>query len=265
MCEYLLALWRSRQEGWVYCSREDKRQVQARLFRASNYKTSRLRVLLCQSGVVFLVLMLSTAFSGICLAEDSGSASSVPVPEQKNDCANDELKWPLCVSEGPDDLFYFLEAVSGKKFKPKTFDLLHGVTDVTVENNVIVFHRVDKVELRLGHDTERGGKFFEDWEKAKINLEAKFGPSGRDFLDSVDRVHIAGERIEVIRKGAPDLVINLGDRKLHHAFDLRGLRFGRLSMLVSFVTPDQGCVQADVGPTCTGYQYSSSDAGTSPQ
>ena len=40
---------------------------------------------------------------------------------------------------------------------------------------------------------------------------------------------------------------------------------GRLSMLVSFVTPDQGCVQADVGPTCTGYQYSSSDAGTSPQ
>lgn len=176
----------------------------------------------CQADNIKSASLESTQAGG---SESRADASS-------KDTADDLFRWPSKIAEGPETVFYFAEAISGKKLKPKTFELLRGVTDVSLEKGKIVFHRIDKTDLALSSDTEAGAKFYDDYEKAKINLEAKFGPPGREFLESIDSVHIKGDRVEIVRKGNQDTMINLGQRKLHHAFDLRGLRFRQLSVVV---------------------------------
>jgi hypothetical protein len=221
----------------VYCLQEGAKSVQAvhgSLIRAGRYGVS---VAAGKSAALILALFLFCSVAPGCRPEELSSSAlpasvSKPAPEQERDADEETIHWEKPLNEGPDNFYYFVEAVSGKKFKPKTYELLRGVTEVTVEDNKIVFCRVDRETLKLGSDTERGGKFFDDWEKAKINLESKFGTSGREFLESIDRVRVAGDRIEVVRKGKQDTTINLGERLLHRAFDLRGLRFRQLNMRV---------------------------------
>jgi hypothetical protein len=193
--------------------------------------SSRLRT----AGVV-LSAAIFLASSALALADSAESSTITVAPvknaDEKKTSIEEILHWSKPISEGPDQIFYFAEAMSGKTLKPETYDLLRGVNEVTIDKDNIIFHRVDKEELKLGSDTEHGGKFFDDWEKSKVNLQIKFGPAGKEFLDSIASVHVNGDRIEVVRKGAQDTSVDMGQRKLHKAFDLRGLRFRQMSMAV---------------------------------
>lgn len=184
-------------------------------------------------GLLVCIFFLSIPAS---LADSASSASETTVSsptEPANTAQDDEsIHWSKPLPDGPDRVFYFAEAISGKKLKPETCELLRGVTEVDIRADKIIFKRIDQEEMQFGRDTVHGSKFFQDWEKAKVNLEAKFGPSGKDFMDSIESVRISGDRIEVQRKGPAELSINLGERKLHHAFDLRGLRIRQMSMTV---------------------------------
>jgi hypothetical protein len=228
---YLFAGMDGRLSGWVYCTREGKQKVQTRRSNDTRPGLPGGSKAAGWASTLLFVFTLVFSFGPGCLAENVETASLEPSGEVKKDLV-DSLQWAKPLAEGPDKMYYFVEAISGKKLKPKTYDVLHGVTDVSLQESKIVFHRVDKEELELRFDTEHGAKFSEDWEKAKVNLESKFGPSGREFLDSVDSVHLAGDRIEVVRKGTQDTRIDLGGRKLHRTFDVRGLRFRQLSMKV---------------------------------
>lgn len=188
--------------------------------------------------VLSLLLLLQPQFALADTAEavqsamqkdEGGESSSVQdkKPEEDN-----TPRWKKSLSEGSDHLFYFVEAISGKKLKTETYELLKGVNEVAIEKSRIVFRRSDNQELEISHDTDGGAKFFSDWEKSKINLEDKFGKSGKEFLDNIASVHLKGDRIEVIRNGPEELVVELGNRKIHPAFDLRGLRFRKISLLV---------------------------------
>ena len=141
-------------------------------------------------------------------------------------------KWKTPLEEGSDQLFYFVQAVSGKKLKPVTYELLKGVDLITIEKQRIVFRRCDNAELEISDSTEGGAKFFVDWEKSKVNLEDKFGKSGKEFLENITAVQVKDGRIEIIRNGPDDLLVELGDRKIHPAFDLRAIRFKQISMHV---------------------------------
>ena len=152
-------------------------------------------------------------------------------PESTNNTETEESRlWSKPLENGSDIVFYFDEAITGKKLKKGTYDLLRGVDRVTIEEHKIVLHRSDDEELHFAADSEHGAKFFNDWQKAKTSVEEKFGPAGKEFLDSVKSVHIDGDRIQVMRKGSDDNTVNMGQRKLHHAFDLRGLRLRHLGM-----------------------------------
>ncbi len=154
------------------------------------------------------------------------------IESEKTDSDDNTPKWKNKLDDGPEDLFYFVEAVSGKKLKDQTFNLLKGVTDIEISEDHIQFFRCDKQSLRVGGDTTGGAKFYEDWEKAKTNLQEKFGDQGKEFLDNIQGIHLAGNRIEVIRKGPEELNIDLGDKKLHPAFDLRSIRFKKIAVTV---------------------------------
>ncbi|MBX9724084.1 MAG: hypothetical protein K2X81_21940 [Candidatus Obscuribacterales bacterium] len=185
---------------------------------------------LATAFALFAFLSFASAPGG--LAENAEiSFSTTGNSENKTD-DDDSIKWTKPIAEGNDRIFYFAEAVGGKALKKDTYDLLLGVTEVVIEKDKIIFRRSDKEELQFSADTEHGGKFFKDWEKSKHNLEAKFGNPGREFLESIEGVHVDGERILINRKGPPVLSIDMGNRKLHHAFDLKGIRFSSLGMTV---------------------------------
>ena len=118
-----------------------------------------------KAGIILSAILL-LAFSGQSAPTlaDSAESPSVTLPtkeaEPKQASLDELLHWSKPISEGPDQMFYFAEAVAGKTLKPETYDLLRGVNEVTIEKERIVFKRVDKEELKLGTDTEHGGKFF---------------------------------------------------------------------------------------------------------
>lgn len=172
------------------------------------------------------------AASSSTLKDSAELPSSEPIESEAIDENDNTPKWASKIETGSEDLFYFVEAVSGKKLKPNTYDLLKGVTDIEIGPTQIKFVRSDKQELIVGADTTGGTKFYQDWEKSKTNLQDKFGDQGRAFLDSIAAVHLTGSRIDVQRKGDDELTVELGDKKLHPAFDLRSIKFRRISMLV---------------------------------
>ncbi len=164
---------------------------------------------------------------------DNVSAPFEGLKENESQKSDDEdIHWTSSINEGTDTIYYFAEAVSGKTLKQDSYDLLRGVTDVLIEKERIRFVRCDKEEIELSAATTHGSKFFKDWEKSKTNLESKFGPAGKQFLENIEAVHVIGDRIEVARKGPELLSVDMGERKFHHAFDLRGLRFSKMSMKV---------------------------------
>lgn len=179
-----------------------------------------------------LSTLLFFAGAPVGLADNAAISFSTASNSDNKTDDDESIKWTKPLAEGNDRIFYFAEAVGGKALRKDTYDLLVGVTDVVIEKDKIIFRRSDKEELQFSADTDHGGKFFKDWEKAKHNLETKFGSAGRDFLDSIEGVHVDGERILINRKGPPILSIDMGNRKLHHAFDLKGIRFGTLEMTV---------------------------------
>lgn len=144
----------------------------------------------------------------------------------------ERVHWPQALKTGPETLFYFTEAISGKKLKPQSSDLLRGVTEVAMKGQRIVFTRMDNEQLELGPDTAHGAEVLKDWEKAQKNAAKQFGPKGEEFLKSIEAIRLVGDRVEVLRKGEEELSIVMGERKLHHAFDLRGLRFRKISFLI---------------------------------
>lgn len=176
-----------------------------------------------------VIIALVCCFPSGCGAQATEAAASSI--EKKIETESD-TPWKTELASGTDRIFYFAEAVSGKKLKPETYKLLLGVNEVLINNDKITFHRSDGEKLEFSRDSTHGSKFFDDWDKSKINLEHKFGPAGKEFLESVEKVQVDGNRIGVIRKGADDVQVELGKRKIHHAFDLRALRFRKLSMLV---------------------------------
>ncbi len=185
------------------------------------------------SASVLLASFLHLAvLSGLAFADDLLSDPDRMIQQQESSNTEAIPKWTRRIEEGPDQIFFLAEAVSGKKLKNETFDLLRGVTEVVIEKQEIIFKRIDKEELKISSDTESGGKFFDDWEKSKTNLEDKFGRQGKEFLENIKSVHVSGDRIQVERNGPEELVVELGSKKLHPAFDLRGLRFKQISMLV---------------------------------
>ena len=166
-------------------------------------------------------------------AEDSQKPNKIESVECEQIDENDNTpKWKSKIAEGSSDLFYFVEAVSGKKLKTQTFDLLEGVTDIELSDDHIKFIRSDKQELIVGADTTGGAKFYKDWEKSKINLQEKFGDQGKTFLENIQSIHLSGNRIEVNRKGPEEFSVDLGDKKLHPAFDLRSIRFKKIAVTV---------------------------------
>ena len=144
----------------------------------------------------------------------------------------DRLKWPQAIDKGPDLFFYFTEAISGKPLKPASYELLKGVTEVCLRDDKIIFKRIDNKELEMGADTAHGAEVKSDWDKAKKKAGKQFGPNGQTFLESIKTIKLNGDRVELIRSGAEEISIVMGERKLHHAFDLRGLRFGKVSFLI---------------------------------
>jgi hypothetical protein len=191
--------------------------------RFQNYGTAVLCILLFQTQT-------------LALADSAALPSETPtqVEAQNSQQGKDEqdFSWNKPLTDGPDTIFYFAEAVSGKTLKQETKDLLRGVDLVTIDEDKISLHRIDNELVELAKESEHGRKFFDDWEKSKVNIESKFGPAGKAFLDSIARVQIDGTRIKIQRSSDDEFTLEMGDRKLHHAFDLRGLRFGQLSMSV---------------------------------
>lgn len=189
---------------------------------------------------ILVAIVSSLLNSPVCFADSADISAdtaatilqATTVNENKKSSVIDEIHWTKPISEGPDTIYYFAEAISGKTLKQETYDLLRGVIEVIIEKNKIIFHRVDNEQLQLSSDTEHGAKFFDDWDKSKINLEAKFGPAGKEFLDNIESVHVNKDRIQIARKGPAELCVELGKRKLHHAFDLRALRFRQISLAV---------------------------------
>lgn len=164
----------------------------------------------------------------------SGQISGQTVQKNASEAADSslDLGWKKPLESGPDLIFYFAEAISGKKLKPETYDLLRGVERVQILSDRIVFERVDKEHLDLSFESEHGAKFYDDWKKTKTNTEHKFGKAGLDFLESVESVQINGDRIEVLRKNNEEIQIEMGSKKLHRAFDLRAIRFRQISLAV---------------------------------
>lgn len=181
---------------------------------------------------------------------DTATATSCPVPhpESENKAPRktsepdpsriessegdaDDVRWPQSIQTGSTTLFSFTEAISGRKLKRRSYDLLLGVTQVTLKGKRIVFSRVDNQELEMGDDTAHGAETMGDWEKSKTNAVKQFGPKGKEFLDSIQCIKVNGDRVEVLRTDS-DLQVEMGERKLHHAFDMRGLRFRNISFLI---------------------------------
>jgi hypothetical protein len=159
--------------------------------------------------------------------------TSEPDPSkiESSDGDADDLKWPQAIESGSTTLFSFTEAISGKRLKRRSYDLLLGVTQVALRGKRLVFTRVDNQELEMGDDTAHGTETMTDWEKSKANAAKQFGPKGKEFLDSIQCIKVNGNRVDVLRTDS-DLSVEMGERKLHRAFDLRGLRFRNISFLI---------------------------------
>lgn len=154
-----------------------------------------------------------------------------PAYIEPSDGDPDDIRWPDAISSGSTTLFSFTEAISGKKLKRRSYDLLLGVTQVALRGKRLVFSRIDNKEIEMGDDTAHGAETLSDWEKSKANAVKQFGPKGREFLESIQCIKVDGNKVEVIRTDS-DLSVEMGERKLHRAFDLRGLRFRDISFLI---------------------------------
>lgn len=194
------------------------------------------------AGAILLQLFLS---QNSALADSAAAAGEAASPSENHSSDAEDFSWSKPIKDGPDTIFYFAEAISGKTLKDETKDLLRGVDKVTIDKTKISLHRVDDEQVDFAAESEHGRKFFEDWEKSKINLESKFGAAGKAFLDSIKSVQIDGSRIRIQRSNSDDFTVEMGERKLHHAFDLRGLRFGQISMNVDISNKHPGLKDID--------------------
>jgi hypothetical protein len=175
--------------------------------------------LLCTCVLSLALTAAVTPLSGNC-----SSAESVEVVSGK------ELKWskPLC-GDATDMMEVFTHAMKGKPTKEGTKELMHGVTELTFEEEGLMFKRADNARLLLLKTSEEGEKLTKEWDKAQRNAEKQFGPSGKEFLQSIQTIKQSGDRIEIVRTGKPELLVDLGKKKLHHAFDLKAIRFSGIN------------------------------------
>lgn len=133
-----------------------------------------------------------------------------PLPEQKTD-----------------SLLVFTRAITGKETKECTNELLNGVTEMSFLDEGLLFTRSDNARLLIAKTSDEGAELTQDWEKAKRNAEKQFGPSGRAFLSSIQSIRRKGDRIAVVRSDE-NMLVELGQRKLHKAFDLKAIKFGSI-------------------------------------
>lgn len=142
----------------------------------------------------------------------------------------DELKWQRPFEgECSDMMIEFTRAMKGKDAKSNTKELMHGVTEMTFLEQGLMFTRSDEERLLILKSSQEGKRLTDDWEKARTNAEKQFGPSGKEFLASIASIKQDGDRIEINRTGKRELLVELGRRKLHHAFDLKAIRFSNIN------------------------------------
>lgn len=143
----------------------------------------------------------------------------------------DELpQWKCRLEDGNLELAEFTQAISGKPIKADTEELLKGVVEVHLKPEYLEFRRSDNEQLRLYTESPRGIKMREDWNKAVKNAEERFGPSGRAFLESIAAIRLVDNHIEVDRTGPEEFVVEMGEKTLHRAFDLKALRFKKIRL-----------------------------------
>ncbi|MBY0548660.1 MAG: hypothetical protein K2W95_15420 [Candidatus Obscuribacterales bacterium] len=140
-----------------------------------------------------------------------------------------DAKWQTPLpGQKTDSLLVFTRAITGKETKESTNELLNGVTEMSFLDEGLMFTRSDNARLLIAKTSDEGAVLTQDWEKAKRNAEKQFGPSGRAFLSSIQSIRRQGDRIAVVRTDE-ELLVELGQRKLHKAFDLKAIRFGSIN------------------------------------
>src|ERR1043165_7906029 len=102
----------------------------------------------CKTGTLNSLTRVGMLLSLCCLLQsgpawgDTSESVQNSVVETKQDVEKQEgeqefadkiatPKWKMPLEEGSDQLFYFVQAVSGKKLKPETYELLKGVDLIT--------------------------------------------------------------------------------------------------------------------------------------
>lgn len=168
---------------------------------------------------LLLACVVATMFLGAPALADSDDAPSLP-------------KWSSQFPGNSDYMKRFTEAITGKPVKPETAELLNGVTELSLNDDSIEFKREDNAVLRVTRDTDWATEVLSNWQKAQDNAEKRFGPSGKQFLRSIKCIAVNGQQIEIRRESIEPLEVNLGNRKLHSAFDLRGIKFDEIRLCV---------------------------------
>ncbi len=180
--------------------------------------SARLRHLLKSSLLSFAILLLAQPY-----AHCSDSA----VEEIS---ATQEPKWNKPFEgEATDMMMEFTRAMKGKAAKESTRELMRGVIELTFLEEGLMFTRCDNERLLILKNSEEGKRLTEDWDKAQKNAEKQFGPSGKEFLAGIKSIKQDNNRIEINRCGKGDLLVDLGKKKLHHAFDLKAIRFSKIN------------------------------------
>lgn len=177
----------------------------------------------------------------------SGPAETVDnaVAEVEVITGEQDAKWRNSLTlPGGDSLLNFTKAVSGKDTKQSTRDLLNGVIEVNFLDEGLMFKRCDNAQLLISRHSKEGEKLEQDWEKAKRNAEKQFGSSGRAFLSSIKTIRRLGDRIEVIRSDN-NLLVEVGKKKLHHAFDLKAIKFENINLTLGEIRQKPALIDID--------------------
>lgn len=178
-------------------------------------KTSLRRRMLSQAATLIAALLLSSATSDADRERDVLEIDGV-----------EPFEWHKPMESGSDTLLRFTRAITGKPTKPETDRLMTGVTEVIFAEEGLIFQRQDSKRLMIPKASVDGQKLCAEWEQAQANAFEQFGPSGREFLQSILMIKEGEDgRVEIVRSGPEELCVDLGRRKLHRAFDLRGIRF----------------------------------------
>lgn len=160
---------------------------------------------------------------------EQGLAAQPLVGEVEQIAGDAPLKWSKPFQGEANDLMIeFTRAMKGKDAQANTKELMHGVSTLSFLPEGLMLTRQDNAKLLVLKTSVEGKKMVDDWETAQRNAEKQFGPNGRAFLASIEEVRQDGDRLEIHRAGRGELLVELGKKKLHHAFDLKAIRFSNI-------------------------------------